>query len=73
MAPQQTKNEAGPFGNEGISSIANSHGLNEGMLITNLCHAGRRVVLLISTPVGESLQSIARVTGFQAPQSTPVD
>ncbi|UPK97553.1 hypothetical protein LCI18_008488 [Fusarium solani-melongenae] len=34
---------------------------------------GRRVVLLITTPVGESFQSIAQATGFQAPRSTPVD
>ncbi|KAK2125196.1 hypothetical protein NOF04DRAFT_1280789 [Fusarium oxysporum II5] len=38
-----------------------------------LANEGRRVVLLITTPVGESFQSIAQVTGYQAPESTPVD
>jgi hypothetical protein len=43
------------------------------MLITNICYAGRRVVLLITTPVGESFQSIAQVTGYRAQQDTPID
>ncbi|KAL6819045.1 hypothetical protein V8C40DRAFT_252331 [Trichoderma camerunense] len=34
---------------------------------------GRRVVLLVTTPMGLSFELIARYTGFQAPQSPPVD
>lgn len=43
------------------------------MLITNLWHPGRRVVLLVTTPIGRSFELIARVTGFRAPQNTSVD
>ena len=41
--------------------------------ITNLWHAGQQVVLLVTTPVGESFQSIARATGSKLPCYPPVD
>lgn len=73
MVSEETKNKAGSFGNEGNSFVTQSHNLKEGMLIINLWHEGRRVVLLVTTPMGLSFELIARYTGFQAPQSPPID